>query len=43
MTQSMELYDAYQKVLDCDRKLELLISALNSKGAGPVGKLVSQA
>lgn len=28
------------KMLYCDRKLELLISALNAKGAGPVRKLV---
>jgi transposase len=39
LTQSLELYDVYQaKMLDCDRKLELLIAALNNKGAKPVGK-----
>ncbi|RXH00916.1 transposase, partial [Bradyrhizobium guangzhouense] len=27
------------KMLDCDRKLEVLISALNTKGARPVGNL----
>src|SRR5205085_6386794 len=38
VTQSLELYEAYQaKMLDCVRKLELLISALNTKGAAPVG------
>ena len=40
LTQSLELYDIYQaKMLDCDRKLEVLIAALSSKGAKPVGKL----
>jgi len=40
LTQSLELYDIYQaKMLDCDRKLEVLIAALTSKGAKPVGKL----
>ncbi|MGY3238307.1 hypothetical protein ACVMAJ_005197 [Bradyrhizobium sp. USDA 4448] len=30
---SLEIYDFYlAKMLDCDRKLEVLISALNSKG-----------
>jgi len=34
LTQSLELYDVYQaKMLDCDRKLEVLIAALNNKGA----------
>nr|WP_312001569.1 transposase [Bradyrhizobium altum] len=38
--QSLELYDVYQaKMLDCDRKLEVLIAALNNKGAKPVGEL----
>jgi transposase len=40
LTQSLELYDVYQtKMLDCDRKLEVLVSALNNKDAKPVGKL----
>jgi transposase len=40
LTQSLELYDIYQaKMLDCDRKLEVLIAALGSKGAKPAGKL----
>jgi len=40
LTQSLELDDVYQaKMLDCDRKLEVLIAALNNKGAKPVGKL----
>ena len=40
LTQSLELYDVYQaKMLDCDRKLEVLIAALNNKGAKPIGKL----
>lgn len=40
LTQSLELYDVYQaKMLDCNRKLEVLISALNTKGARPLGKL----
>jgi transposase len=40
LTQSLELYDVYQaKMLDCDRKLEVLIAALSDKGAKPVGKL----
>jgi hypothetical protein len=40
LTQSLELYDVYQaKMLDCDRKLEVLIAALNNKGAKSVGKL----
>jgi transposase len=40
LTQSLELYDVYQaKMLDCDRKLEVLIAALNNKGGKPVGKL----
>jgi transposase len=40
LTQSLELYDIYQaKMLDCDRKLEVLIAALSRKGAKPVGKL----
>lgn len=40
LTQSLELYGVYQaKMLDCDRKLEVLIAALNNKGAKPVGKL----
>ena len=40
LTQSLELYDTYQaKMLDCDRKLEVLIAALSDKGAKPVGKL----
>jgi hypothetical protein len=39
LTQSLELYDVYQaKMLDCDRKLEVLIAALNHKGEKPVGK-----
>jgi hypothetical protein len=37
LSQSLELYDIYQaKMLDCDRKLEVLIAALSSE---PVGKL----
>jgi transposase len=40
LTQSLELYDVYQaKMLDCDRKLEVLIATLSNKGAKPVGKL----
>src|SRR5882724_2273747 len=40
LTQSLELYDVYQaKMLDCDRKLEVLMAAWSSKGAKPVGKL----
>src|SRR4030081_2435923 len=40
LTQSLELYDVYQaKMLDCDRKLEALIAALNNKGVKSVGKL----
>ncbi len=40
LSQSLELYDVYQaKMLDCDRKLEVLIAALSNKGAKPVGKL----
>jgi transposase len=40
LTQSLELYDTYQaKMLDCDRKLESLITALTDKGAKTVGKL----
>jgi transposase len=41
LTQSLELYDTYQaKMLDCDRKLEALITSLSDKGvAKPVGKL----
>jgi len=40
LTQSLELYDVYQaKMLDCDRKLEVLIAALSNKGEKPVGKL----
>ena len=40
LTQSLELYDTYQaKMLDCDRKLESLITALTNKAAKPVGKL----
>ncbi len=40
LTQSLELYDTYQaKMLDCDRKLESLISALSDKAAKPIGKL----
>jgi transposase len=40
LTQSLELYDVYQaKMLDCDRKLEVLIAALSNKGAKPVVKL----
>ena len=40
LTQSLELYDIYQaKMLDCDRKLEVLIAALSNKGGKPVGKL----
>jgi transposase len=40
LTQSLELYDVYQaKMLDCDRKLEVLTAALGNKGAKPVGKL----
>jgi transposase len=36
LTQSLELYDTYQaKMLDCDRKLEALITALSDKGATP--------
>jgi hypothetical protein len=41
LTQSLELYDIYQtKMLDCDRKLEVLIAALNRKRAKPIGKLL---
>ena len=44
LTQSLELYDIYQaKMLDCDRKLEVLIGALTDKGAKPVGKLLQAA
>lgn len=40
LTQSLELYHTYQaKMLDCDRKLEPLITALTDKGAKPIGKL----
>ncbi|WP_340162411.1 hypothetical protein [Bradyrhizobium sp. DOA9] len=40
LTQSPELYDTYQaKMLDCDRKLESLITALTDKGAKPIGEL----
>lgn len=40
LPQSLELYDIYQaKMLDCDRKLEVPIAALDNKGAKPVGKL----
>jgi transposase len=40
LTQSLELYDIYQaKMLDCDRKLEVLIAALSKREAKPVGKL----
>ncbi|MET4448879.1 hypothetical protein ABIB75_007191 [Bradyrhizobium sp. GM2.2] len=40
LSQSLELYDVYQtKMLDCDCKLEVIIVALSSKGAQPVGKL----
>jgi transposase len=40
LAQSLELYDTYQaKMLDCDRKLESLITALTDKGAKTVGKL----
>ena len=40
LTQSLELYDAYQaKMLDCDRKLESVIAALTEKAAKPTGKL----
>jgi transposase len=40
LTQSLELYDTYQaKMLDCDRKLESLMSALSDKAAKPIGKL----
>src|SRR6202163_1879802 len=40
LTQSLELYDVYQaKMLDCDRKLEALIAALNNKGVKSLGKL----
>lgn len=40
LTQSLELYDIYQaKMLECDRKLEVLVAALSSKGAKPIGKL----
>lgn len=40
LTQSLELYDTYQaKMLDCDRKLEVLVAALSPKTEKPVGKL----
>src|SRR5713101_939125 len=40
LTQSLELCAIYQaKMLDCDRKLEVLIAALSNKGEKPVGKL----
>lgn len=40
LTQSLELHDTYQaKMLDCDRKLESLITALTDKGTKPIGKL----
>ena len=40
LTQSLELYDTYQaKMLDCDRKLKSLITALTDKGDKAVGKL----
>src|SRR5947208_13669210 len=39
LTQSLELYDVYQaKMLDCDRKLEVLLAGLNDRGAKPVGR-----
>ncbi|MGY4356343.1 hypothetical protein ACVWZR_005404 [Bradyrhizobium sp. i1.3.1] len=40
LTQSLELYDTYQaKMLDCNRKLEVLVAALSPKTEKPVGKL----
>jgi transposase len=40
LPQSLELYHVYQaKMLDCDRKLEVLIATLNNKGARRVAKL----
>src|SRR3954465_7583199 len=40
LTHSLELYDVYQaKMLDCDRKLEVLLAGLNDRSAKPVGKL----
>src|SRR3977135_4727614 len=43
-TQRLELYDVYQaKMLDCDRKLEALIAALNNKGVKSVGRLPNHA
>lgn len=40
LIQSLEPCDTYQvKMLDCDRKLESLITALTGKGAKPIGKL----
>ncbi|MET4115906.1 transposase [Bradyrhizobium sp. JR1.5] len=40
LTQSLELYDTYQaKMLDCDRKLEVLIAGLSPKTEKPVAKL----
>ena len=40
LSQALELYDTYQaKMLDCDRKLEALMSALSDKAAKPIGKL----
>ncbi|MGY4592815.1 hypothetical protein ACVWXL_000561 [Bradyrhizobium sp. GM22.5] len=40
LTQSLELYDVYQaKMLDCDRKLEVLIAALGNRGTKPGRKL----
>lgn len=36
LSQSLELYDFYQqKMLECDRKLELTIAAMTDDGAGP--------
>ncbi len=40
LTPSLELYDTYHaKMLDCDRKLELLMALLTDKGAKLAGKL----
>jgi transposase len=44
LTQSLELYDVYQaKMLDCDRKLEVLLAGLNDKGEKPGREAVQAA
>jgi transposase len=40
LTQSLELYDAYQvKMADCDRKLEAAVAALTVKASGTIAPL----